>query len=106
MLIPIQESEWEFPSFIIPKKPPSQRLPGTVRFPSDLRELNKCIIRKPYPLPEISTALQEIEVFTYAMASDLNMDYYTIRLDPATANMCTIFLPWGTYSYERLSMGA
>ena len=35
------ESEWAFPSFIIPKSN------GTVRFISDFRELNKLIRRKP-----------------------------------------------------------
>jgi hypothetical protein len=49
---------------------------------SDFRELNKCIVRKPYPIPKISTILQELEGFTYATALDLNMGYYTIRLDP------------------------
>ena len=106
VLKPIQESEWAFPSFIIPKKPKGPGLPGTVRFLSDLRELNKRIIRKPYPLPKISTVLQELEGFTYATALDLNMGYYTIRLDPKTAEMCTIIFPWGKYSYQRLPMGA
>jgi hypothetical protein len=36
---------------------------------------------------------------------DLNMCYYTIRLDPTVAEMCTIIFPWGKYSYQRLSMG-
>ena len=33
------------------------------------------------------------------------MGYYTIRLDPAVAKMCTIIFPWGKYSYQRLPMG-
>jgi hypothetical protein len=41
----------------------------------------------------------------YATAHDLNMGYYTIRLDPAVSLMCTIIFPWGKYSYERLPMG-
>jgi hypothetical protein len=43
--------------------------------------------------------------FTYATALDLNMGYYTIRLDPAASEMCTITLPWGKYSYKKLPMG-
>ncbi len=38
-------------------------------------------------------------------ALDLNMGYYTIRLDPAASKMSTIIFPWGKYSYERLPMG-
>jgi hypothetical protein len=49
--------------------------------------------------------LQELEGFTYATALDLNMGYYTIRLDPTASEMCTIIFPWGKYSYKRLPMG-
>ena len=72
---------------------------------TDFRELNKRIVRKPYPIPKISTILQELEGFTYATALDLNMSYYTIRLDPTASKMCTIIFPWGKYSYKRLPMG-
>ena len=72
---------------------------------SDFRELNKCIVRKPYPIPKISTTLQELECFTYATTLDLNMGYYTIRLDPTATKMCTIIFPWGKNSYQRLPMG-
>ena len=43
--------------------------------------------------------------FTYATALDLNMGYYTIRLDGDAQKICTIILPWGKYSYMRLPMG-
>jgi hypothetical protein len=86
-------------SFIIPKKD------NSVCTISDFRELNKRIVRKPYPVPKIShTTLQELEGFTYATALDLNMGYYTIRLDPAAATICTIIFPWGKYFYQRLPM--
>ncbi len=39
------------------------------------------------------------------MALDLNMGYYTIRLDAQESEMCTIIFPWGKYSYNRLPMG-
>jgi hypothetical protein len=87
------------PTFIIPKKD------STVRTISDFRELNKRIIRNPYPIPKISTILQELEGFIYATALDLNMGYYTIRLDPMASKMCTIIFPWEKYSYKRLPMG-
>ncbi len=67
----------------------------TVRIISDFRELNKCIVRKPYPIPKISTTLQELEGFMYAMTLDMNMGYCTIKLDPAATEMCTIIFPWG-----------
>jgi hypothetical protein len=69
-------SEWALPSFIIPKKD------KTVLFLSDFWKVNKRLVRKPFPIPKISMVLQEIEGFSYATALDLNMGYYTIRLDP------------------------
>ena len=64
------------PTFIIPKKN------GQVRVISDFREMNKQIIWTPHPIPKIATMLQDMEGFTYATSLDLNMGYYTIRLDP------------------------
>jgi hypothetical protein len=53
----------------------------------------------------ISTTLQELEGFTYKTALNLNMGYYTIRLDPMAVKMCTIIFHFGKYSYLRLPMG-
>ncbi len=61
------ESEWASPSFIIPKKN------RTLRFLSSFGEVNKRLVRKSFPIPKISTVLQELEGFTFAMALDLNM---------------------------------
>jgi hypothetical protein len=92
-------SEWALPSFIIPKND------QTVRYLSDFWELNMRLVRKSFSIPKISTVLQEIEGFSYATALDLNMGYYTIRLDPDASKICTIIFPWGKYSYKRLPMG-
>jgi hypothetical protein len=77
----------------------------TVRTITDFRELNKRITRILYPIPKISTTLQELEGFTYATALDLNMGYYTIRLDRKMVERFLIIFPWGEYSYLRLPMG-
>ncbi len=87
-------SQWVSPTFIIPKKD------STVCAISDFRELNKHIVRKPYPIPKISVILQELEGFTYATALVLNMGYSTIRLDPMASKMCTIIFPWVKFSHE------
>ncbi len=91
--------EWASQSFFIPKKD------KTVRFLSDFWEVNKKLVRKPFPIPKISMVLQEIEGFSYATALDLNMGYYTIRLDLDASKICTIIFPWGKYSYKQLPMG-
>ncbi len=76
-----------------------------VKLLSDFWEVNKRLVRKPFPIPKISTVLQEIEGFSYTTALDLNMGYYTIRLDPDASKICMIIFPWGKYSYKRLPMG-
>ena len=66
-------SEWASPSFIISKKD------NIVCLISNFREVNKRLVRKPFPIPKISTVLQE--GVTFATALDLNMGCYTICLD-------------------------
>ena len=84
-------SAWVSPTFDIPK------LSDTVRMISDLRKVNTDLVRKLYPIPKISCIMQELERFQYAIALDLNMGYYTIRLYPDSQDMCMIITPWGRY---------
>jgi len=95
----INRSEWGAPMFTI-KKPD-----GSLRSLADLRELNKRIKRKPFPLPKISDMLQKLEGFQFATSLDLNMGYYHIELTPESSRLCTVVLPWGKYEYLRLPMG-
>ena len=74
----VNHSEWGAPCFIIPKKD------NSVRFLTDLRELNKRIKRYPYPLPNIQDLLMKLEGFQWATTLDLNMGYYHIELCPAS----------------------
>jgi hypothetical protein len=87
-------SEWALPSLIIPKKN------KTACFHSNFWEVNKRLVRKLFPIPKISMVLQELEGFSHATAPDLNMGYYTIRLDPVASKILTIIFPWGKYSYN------
>ena len=58
----INDSEWATPTFIISKKD------ATVRFISDFCELNKCIKRKPFPIPKIQDLLLKLDGFQHAMS--------------------------------------
>jgi len=96
-------SEWGSSTFIMPK--PNR----TVQFLSDFREVNKRLVRTPWPIPKIATILQELQGFRWATSLDLNMGYYTIRLDPDSQKICTIVLPWGNiptkgYQWELLDL--
>jgi hypothetical protein len=46
------------PSFIVPKKNEN------VHFLSDIREVDKRLIKNPFPIPNLSAVLQKIEGFT------------------------------------------
>ncbi len=93
------ESEWAFTFFIVLK------INQTVEFISDFCKLNKLPKNKTQPLPKIVETLQELEGFTTDSQLDLNMGYCIIRFDPDSSKICTIILPWGKYSYQRLPMG-
>ena len=93
----VNRSEWASPMFTILKPDLS------LRSLADLRELNKRIKRKPFPLPKINDMLQKLEGFQYATSLDLNMGYYHIKLTPNASRLCTVVLPWGstnTYVYQ------
>jgi hypothetical protein len=61
--------------------------------------------RMPYPIPKIAQMLQVLEKIAFATSLDLNMGYYTIKLDYDAQKLCTIVTPFGKYQYRRLPMG-
>jgi hypothetical protein len=61
--------------------------------------------RMPYPIPKIAQMLQELEKFAYATSLDLNMGYYTIKLDSDAQKLCTIVTHFCKFEYLRLPMG-
>jgi hypothetical protein len=89
----INNSEWACPMFTIAKPD------GSLQSLADLREVNRVIKRKPYPLPKISDMWQKLEGFMYATSLDQNMGYCHMLLTPFARRLCTIVLPWGKYKY-------
>ena len=77
-------SRWASPSFIVPKKD------SAVRWISDLRELNKVVIRNQYPLPIICGVLKKLIRYKFFTTLDISMQYYTLELDNESAEACTI----------------
>jgi hypothetical protein len=94
-----QASELASPSFIMPKKN------NSVCFLSNFWVVNRRLVRKLFPIPNMSMVLHELEGFSFATALDFKLGYCTIRLDSDASKICTIIFPWGKYSYKQLPMG-
>ena len=75
-----------------------------MRFITDYRRLNQKLVIKPHHLPRIGETMQKLEGFQCATAFDLNMEYYTISISPASQEMTMIVTEFWKFRYNNLPM--
>ena len=78
---------------------------NSIRIFLDPTDLNKCLRREHYQIStkeEILSEMTEAKVFTKLDASH---GFWQIKLDQASAKLCTFDTPFGRYCYQRLPFG-
>ena len=73
VLSPVRDTEWGLPTFITPKKD------GTVRWVSDLRELNKVVKKTQYTLLVIIDVLRRRKGYEFLTKLDISIYWPPLR---------------------------
>ena len=70
-----------------------------------MRELNKHVIRRHYPLPRIQDIFHRRQGFQYMTLIDLTLCYYTYELEEESSWLCILVIPFGKFRRKGLPMG-
>jgi len=99
VISPIGATAWCHPSFFVSKPD------GSPRFIADLRELNKVLKRKQYPLPRIQDVLRRRKGYQFIFKTQHFNAILDIQTHDESKDLCVIDTPFGRFRYERLPMG-
>ncbi|KAF7664615.1 hypothetical protein LDENG_00171990 [Lucifuga dentata] len=78
---------------------------GTLQVCLDLKDLNKAIQRQHFSIPtpeDVQCKLAGKKIFTILDEKD---GYWQVKLDDASADLCTFNMPWGRYQFTQLPFG-
>lgn len=103
-IVEVSESPYNAPVWIVPKKPDPSGKPR-YRVVIDFREINKVTIKDSYPLPSITSILDQLGGAKYFSTLDLAMGFYQIPLDKDSRAKTAFSTPFNHYQFTRMSMG-
>ena len=92
-------SPWSSPLVPVKKKD------GTIRWATDLRRLNACLVQDSYPLPKIQQLLDRAGGHRYYSSLDATQAYFSVHMDEHSKPLTAFSTPWGLYHWLRMPFG-
>lgn len=106
-LIQRNVSKWASPLVLVKKKQPPEQLgeKPKYRLAMDLRLLNSVIENSTYPLPKISTLINDVSKYKLYCVCDMKHAYAQLILPEQLQDILTFTTPFGSFSNRRLVFG-
>ena len=93
-------SKWISNLIAVPKNSSNE-----VRVCCDLREVNKAVVREPYPSPRVEDILAKLTGAKTFAKLDVRKAFWQIELEPESKTLTTFITSKGTYQYKRVPFG-
>ena len=90
---------WVNPVVIVPKNN------GEIRLCIDMRQANRAIMRRRYPIPTVDEVLHTMNGSKVFSKLDLKWGYHQLELSPESREITTFATPDGLFRYKRLLFG-
>ena len=101
IIYPIDQSEWESPMVVQPKKHDSMKLNIYV----DFRELNKVTLTDPFPTPNADEILNEVAGHECFSFTDGFSGYNQVPIAKEDQKKTTFVCEFGSFSYKVMPFG-
>ena len=92
-------SPWSSPLVPVKKKD------GSVRWATDLRKLNSCLVQDSYPLPKIQQLLDRAGGHRYYSSLDAVQAFFSIHVEEDSRPLTAFSTPWGLFQWLRMPFG-
>lgn len=103
-IIEDSDSPYNSPVWIVPKKPGPDGQKRW-RMVMDFRRLNDLTIKDSYPLPNITSILDQLGGAQYFSILDLAMGFHQIKMHPDSKSKTAFSTPFGHYHFNRMPFG-